>query len=137
MALDDIEALMLKVSFVDDGAIVITASVPMTLKRRVRRAVQVLAETFHHYGMTVNWKAGKTEAIVIFRGKGAVKEREDMMNPDGRRILSVTHGYMFQRTLPPNNSSPSTSCRPTSTSVRSSSVLAIWSPMPGTALVRP
>ena len=34
MALDDIEALVLKVSFVDDGAIVITASVPATLKRR-------------------------------------------------------------------------------------------------------
>ena len=48
------------VTFVDDDAIILTAAVPATLSLRFTRAVQLLIEVFDHYGMTINWKPGKT-----------------------------------------------------------------------------
>ena len=44
---DGVQAtIVFDVTFVDDEAIVITASVPVTLSRKSRRALQLLIETF-------------------------------------------------------------------------------------------
>ena len=39
--------------------------------------------------MTINWEAGKTEAIVIFRGKRQAFEKQSIQKPDGTRSLRV------------------------------------------------
>ena len=56
----DGDAIVLDVTFVDDEAVIVTASVPITLSNHFRRAVQLLVETFERYGMVVNFKPGKT-----------------------------------------------------------------------------
>ena len=77
------------VTFVDDEAIVITAAVPSTLSRKFSRAVQLLIEVFDHYGMTVNWKPGKTEAIIVYRGKKAKDEAAKLVGQDGARTFVI------------------------------------------------
>ena len=39
------------------------------------------------YGMQINWQAGKTEAIIVYRGKGAKKAREQLFQPGGARMF--------------------------------------------------
>lgn len=70
------DTIVFDVTFVDDEAFVITAAVPSTLTRMLGRAITLLAEAFVWYGMQINWQAGKTEAIIVYRGKGAKKARE-------------------------------------------------------------
>ena len=39
--------------------------------------------------MTINWGAGKTEAMINFRGKRQTIETPSVLNPDGSRSLTV------------------------------------------------
>ena len=86
------EMIVFDVTFVDDEAIVVTASVPATLARKLRRAVQILIETFEHYGMSINWKPGKTEAIIIYRGKDAKAEKSGLATSETTGHLSIFPG---------------------------------------------
>ena len=70
------ETIVFDVTFVDDEAIVITAAVPETLANKFRCAVQLLIEAFDRYGMCINWKPGKTEAMIAYRGKRAKVEKD-------------------------------------------------------------
>ena len=83
------ETIVFDVTFVDDEAIVITASVPTTLTRKFRRAVQLLIETFERYGMSINWKPGKTEAMVIYRGKHAKSEKCRLATSESTSLFRV------------------------------------------------
>ena len=56
-------------------AFVVMASVPRTLVQKFSRATLLLAECFHFYGMEINWKPGKTEAIIALRRKHAKLEK--------------------------------------------------------------
>ena len=85
----DGDAIVLDVTFVDDEAVIVTASVPITLSNHFRRAVQLLVETFERYGMVVNFKPGKTEVIAVFRGTGAVAQRAAIVHDDSSRTLRV------------------------------------------------
>ena len=67
--------IVFDVTFVDDEAIATFASVPKSLSKKFRRAVQLLIETFDFYGMKINWKPNKTEALVAYRGKKAREEK--------------------------------------------------------------
>ena len=82
-------AIILDVTFVDDEAVVVTASVPATMASRFRRVVEILTQVFEHYGMTINWKPGKTEVIAVFRGTGAVAERQRLICDNGKRKFRV------------------------------------------------
>ena len=64
----DSEAILFDATFVDDEAIVIVAVVPTTLSTKFNRAVQLLVHVFRFYGMEINWKAGTTEAIMVYMG---------------------------------------------------------------------
>jgi hypothetical protein len=84
------EAIVFDVTFVDDEAIVITASVPVTLIGKLKRTISLLVETFDHYGMTINWKPGKTEAMIVLRRKKAKAEKSKLANNEHKRTLTVT-----------------------------------------------
>ena len=75
---EDSEEVVFDVTFVDDEAIVLTAAVPKTLKRKFERVVNLLVKTFAFFGFTINWKPGKTEASIKFRGKGAKALQEQL-----------------------------------------------------------
>ena len=86
---EGIETIVFDVTFVDDEAIVITAAVPRTLVSKFDRAVELLVEAFDHYGMSINWKPGKTEAIVVLRGKRAKLENRKLWQGGGVRAFHV------------------------------------------------
>lgn len=68
------EAIVFDVTFVGDEVFVVMAARPRTLTHKFRRAIALLCESFQHYGMTINWKPAKTEAIIKYRGKTAKAE---------------------------------------------------------------
>ena len=80
---------IIDVEFVDDAAFVFTAAVPSTLRRHLRSAISSLQRILQKYGMTINWDAGKTEAIVVFRGKRQGFEKESIQSVAGTRSLRV------------------------------------------------
>ena len=41
------------------------------------------------YGITVNFEPGKTEAIVVYRGKKALEEKQRLLKPNGSRSLQI------------------------------------------------
>eukprot|EP00973_Karenia_brevis_P002768 376696-Karenia_brevis.AAC.1 len=53
-----------------------------------------IIEVFEESGFKINWAKGKTEAIVKYRGKNAVRATEALAQPDGARgyQLPVTSG---------------------------------------------
>ena len=42
--------------------------------------------------MTVNFDLGKTEALVIYRGKKALQEKQNLLRPDGSRGINIPVG---------------------------------------------
>ena len=66
--------VILDVTFVYDEAIAIVATVPATLTANLTIAVRELRKTFSKYGLLINWKPGKTEAIIAWRGR---RQREE------------------------------------------------------------
>ena len=42
---------------------------------RLVAATTIVADTFAQYGFTVNFDKGKTEAVLLFRGRGAIREQ--------------------------------------------------------------
>jgi hypothetical protein len=63
------------VEYADDGVISLVARSPKVMIEHVKFAASKLDQVLSKYGMVVNWKAGKTEAIATFRGNGAVAAR--------------------------------------------------------------
>ena len=80
-------AIVFDVTFVDDEAFAVIASVPSSLMQKFQRAIILLTETFERYGMSINWKPGKTEAMIVLRGKNARAEKLKLVQHNGMRKL--------------------------------------------------
>ena len=76
------------VTFVDDEAIVIMASVPATLNKYVDLALKMLIQTFEKYNILINWKRGKTEAMFAYRGKKA-KAFKDRLHTENGQFYNI------------------------------------------------
>ena len=59
--------------------------------------VQVVVEVFEDFAMHVNFKKGKREALVFFRGSGAIKCKASIVDPNGSRSLFIplVHGRLI------------------------------------------
>ena len=79
------DAPVIDVTFGDNEAIILTASVPVTLRKRLDFAIQTLSGVFAKYMMTVNWKPGKSEAMLVFRCKNARSEKLAKCREDGNK----------------------------------------------------
>ena len=90
-------AIVFDVTFVDDEAIVVMASVPSSLAKKFGRAISLLADAFEWYGMTINWKAGKTEALMVFRGRKALAEKVRLLRPSGDKLFIVRRRRRIRR----------------------------------------
>ena len=64
-------------AFVDDDTILLAASTPEKLDAAIDIAVATVKEIFHMMRMQINWKPGKTECFLVYRGKDASKRREE------------------------------------------------------------
>ena len=60
-------------TFVDDEALVIVAKSSAKLDAAIDTMLLIIREVFHDYALTINWAKGKSEALLIYRGKHAAR----------------------------------------------------------------
>ena len=80
------------ITFVDDEAVIGMAGSPCTLTNQRSRAVFVVHSIFHDYHRHINFKTGKTEAMLAFRGHGAAARKaklQDHIDASGEVCLPV------------------------------------------------
>ena len=83
---------VIDIVFVDDTAAFVFAASPGTLTQHVHTAVGVFYDVLRGYLMTMNFKKGKTEVMIKFRGKGARDAKENLrasLGVEGSSVLPV------------------------------------------------
>jgi len=90
-------------TFVDDECIVLMARTPALLDKSIEIVLGCLTKIFKLLHMLINWKPGKTEALLKYRGANARKHLENWRGPDGKLSipvpdrpddkLHIVHGY--------------------------------------------
>ena len=82
------------VTFVDDEAVVLVAKTPATLDLHLQMTLQILVSVLEgRFAMTLNFKPGKSECMLKYRGVGtnqARKLRHSERNSDGHKVFNVS-----------------------------------------------
>ena len=76
-------------TFVDDEAFLLFARSPKSLNQAICTCLEVVSLIFSKYNMSLNWSKGKSEAIVVYRGKNARLMSSQLEQEDGSRSLCV------------------------------------------------
>lgn len=82
------------ISWVDDLAVPIACGNPNNLLPLLEQVTSIVHSTFRDHGLTMNFEAGKTEAVVMFRGAGANHQRTttfDKPQPPCLVVATPTH----------------------------------------------
>lgn len=66
------------IAWVDDIAVPLVATTPQSLMDKIAAATEVMACVTERYGMRLNFKAAKTEAIANLRGPGSAKLKREL-----------------------------------------------------------
>ena len=61
----------------------VTAGTPAALTKAVTELLEVVTEIFLDFGLSLNWKRGKSEMMLQFIGKRAVRQMERLRQLDG------------------------------------------------------
>jgi len=77
---------LVEVTFVDDEAIGIVASSPAALDKAIDVIVASLRSAFTAFNLHINWKKGKSEAMLRYRGRGAAKRLDARRSDRGLGI---------------------------------------------------
>ena len=77
---------LVEITYDDDEAVTLSASSPAALRRACTTLISTLTAVFRSLGLVVNWKPGKTEAFMVFRGKNAGNERRKLVNEEHCKI---------------------------------------------------
>ena len=82
---DDADFLrdVVEVSFVDDAAFALLASTPKALLKAIRMLLDTLIRVFTQFGLVLNFEKGKTECIVVLRGKHSSRVAEAIRGKAG------------------------------------------------------
>lgn len=78
------------ISWVDDLAIPIATCMPSQLLPLLDQVTCVVHDIFRDHGLTMNFDAGKTEAVVMFRGAGANQFRTATFDKTAQPCLIAT-----------------------------------------------
>ena len=78
------------VAWVDDLAIPLATEDPHKMIPLIQDAVALLHATFTAHGMTMNFDSGKSEAVVMYRGKGANECRTALFDTDSAPCIVTT-----------------------------------------------
>jgi len=70
------------ISWVDDLAIPLATTAPHKMIPLIQDVVALLHTTFNAHGMTMNFETGKSEAVVMYRGKGANVCRTELFDSE-------------------------------------------------------
>ncbi|CAK0801015.1 unnamed protein product [Prorocentrum cordatum] len=68
-----------EVTYVDDEAVLIVGEDNASLNRNVALVAEAAHTTMEKHGMQLNWKPGKSEALIMWRGKGARAAKAEAM----------------------------------------------------------
>ena len=75
-AVNDDLLLVVELTYVDDEALMLAAKSPAALMLAQELLLRHLCAVFRMMGFVINWKAGKSECFLIFRGKRAAEHTE-------------------------------------------------------------
>eukprot|EP00973_Karenia_brevis_P042286 5852134-Karenia_brevis.AAC.1 len=88
---DDSATTVVEVTYVDDEAIMLAATSPKALNRAIATLLEVLVDVFRKFGFRINWKEGKTECFVTFRGRHAAEEKRKLIIDRASKIPLPPH----------------------------------------------
>ena len=77
--------MIFEVSFVDDGVYPLFEDAPNVIKM-IAEALQIIDTEFLANALMLNFKAGKTEALVFFQGPGAIQEKKRLFEEMSGKI---------------------------------------------------
>ena len=83
---------LVEVTFVDDEAVGIVASSPATLDKAIDVIVASLRAAFTAFNLNINWKQGKSEAMLRYRGRNAAKRLDARRSDHPRQAESRPRG---------------------------------------------
>ncbi|CAE8701048.1 unnamed protein product [Polarella glacialis] len=83
-----------QVAWVDDIVFLFRGRDRTSVIAKTTVCTEIVVDTFAKYGFAVNLKPGKTECLLMFRGKEAAAARHQVLNVQGAKIpfTSVMHG---------------------------------------------
>ena len=70
------EQSVIDATFIDDEAIALVSASPRAFRDAIKILVEILPDTFRKFRLQINWSPGKTEAMMVWRGKHATEVRE-------------------------------------------------------------
>ena len=70
---DDGDETVVEVTFVDDEALMLASKSPRRPELAIQSLLEHLCSVFSTLGLEINFKPGKSEAFLVFRGKNAAK----------------------------------------------------------------
>ena len=73
-------------TYVDDEAFVLVAKSPKLLDGAIDILISTLTTVFAKYALDINWRKGKTEAMIKYRGKDATKHFEQRRDQLGLHV---------------------------------------------------
>jgi hypothetical protein len=76
-------------AFVDDEAFVLMAPTCKKLDDAIEIVTNIVTSTFRKYGLTINWKPGKTEAMLRYRHKNSSKALDNRRVPSGKISIKL------------------------------------------------
>lgn len=77
-------------AFVDDECLMLTAASPALLDTAVDALLAIVHRIYKLLRLEVNWKPGKTECFLHYRGRGAARRlQERRAGPDGSLVVAV------------------------------------------------
>jgi len=79
---------IVEATYVDDEALFLSASSPKALDNAINILLTELILTFAAHGFQINWKPGKSEAMLRYRGRGAQKAAEARLH-EGRTQIKL------------------------------------------------
>ena len=77
-------ASLLQITFVDDNEITLMSAKPKVLLASVQKLLGSLVHVAKCTHMTINWKPGKTEGMIMLRGKKSSMLREQLRGVSGK-----------------------------------------------------
>jgi hypothetical protein len=90
-ACETVDVDVIEVTFVDDEAAITMASSPVKLEKAISIVVDAFNRTFAEFGLTINWKKGKSEGMLRLRGKNATAKLDKLRSEGELRIPVDEH----------------------------------------------
>ena len=80
---------VVEATYVDDECIILVASTAKALDLAIDALLQHLICIFRTYAFKINWARGKSEAMLVYRGRGSQEARQQRLLPDGSMCVKL------------------------------------------------